>query len=443
VNYAYDDLYRLTSETISGGASQNGTVGYQYDSVGNRLQRNSTVPAIPATGLLHYDANDRVSTDPYDNNGNLLSAGAGSNVYDFENRLVQAGGVILTYDGDGNRVSEAVAGVTTRYLVADQNLTGYAQVLDELQGANITRTYSYGLELISERQTIGGTSATGFYGYDGHGSVRFLTDTIGAITDTYTYDAFGNLLSQTGSTPNNYLFAGEQFDPVLGIYYNRARYYDQRQGIFWTMDIHEGGISDPVQLHRYLYASANPVNRLDPSGLEDLASLSVGEGISEELDSTAAAEDFAAKRAIQAKIFDAYFVIGPSNFRSFANTPIVHAFIYMDTIGLGTGTRYDVGLDLAAGPFSSAVLGVGEGFVQRSSGNLAEIKSAPLTFAFKVATLSSLQRLAWEGTVQALPVDTTSVSVPYSIVNMIAGTNCIKWTVEAAFAAVVASKIGN
>jgi hypothetical protein len=31
---------------------------------------------------------------------------------------------------------------------------------------------------------------------------------------TYDYDAFGNLIHQTGSTPNNYLFAGEQFDPT-------------------------------------------------------------------------------------------------------------------------------------------------------------------------------------------------------------------------------------
>jgi len=41
-------------------------------------------------------------------------------------------------------------------------------------------------------------------------------------TDTYDYDAFGNLINSTGSTPNNCLFAGEQFDPALGVYYNRA-----------------------------------------------------------------------------------------------------------------------------------------------------------------------------------------------------------------------------
>ncbi len=68
-----------------------------------------------------------------------MNGRAGTNVYDFENRLVQAGSVKLGYDGDGNRVSETVAGVTTKYLVADQNLTGYAQVMDELQGTAVTR----------------------------------------------------------------------------------------------------------------------------------------------------------------------------------------------------------------------------------------------------------------------------------------------------------------
>ena len=70
--------------------------------------------------------------------------------------------------------------------------------------------------------------------------MRFLIRFHGAITETYDYDAFGNLIFSTGSTPNNYLFAGEQFDPALGSYYNRTRYYDQRQGRFWTM---EGGKS--------------------------------------------------------------------------------------------------------------------------------------------------------------------------------------------------------
>src|SRR6185437_5151519 len=201
----------------------------------------------------------------------------------FENRLVQRGGVKIVYDGDGNRVQETVAGITTSYLVADQNPTGYAQVLDELQGGAVVRTYSYGLELINERQTLAGTLTTSFYGFDGHGSVRFLTDSTGAITDTYDYDAFGNVIFQTGSTPNNYLFAGEQFDPALGIYYNRARYYDQRQGRFWTMDIFEGHEGEPGSLHKFLYTYADPVDHTDACGMCLASTGQIGNIVQEEV----------------------------------------------------------------------------------------------------------------------------------------------------------------
>ena len=50
----------------------------------------------------------------------------------------------VVYDGDGNRVSETVGSVTTKYLVDTNNPTGYAQVVDELQNGAVTRSYSYG-----------------------------------------------------------------------------------------------------------------------------------------------------------------------------------------------------------------------------------------------------------------------------------------------------------
>jgi RHS repeat-associated protein len=178
---------------------------------------------------------------------------------------------VYVYDGDGNRVSEIVGGATTKYVVDTVNPTGYAQVVDELRNGALVRTYSYGLERISETQPINSTLTTSFYGYDGHGSVRFLTNTTGAITDTYDYDAFGNLINSTGSTPNNYLFAGEQYDPVLGLYYNRARYLNTNTGRFWTMDVLEGKLSAPTSLHRYLYVSDSPVDNGDPSGNEEIS----------------------------------------------------------------------------------------------------------------------------------------------------------------------------
>jgi RHS repeat-associated protein len=83
---------------------------------------------------------------------------------------------------------------------------------------------------------------------------------------TYDYDAYGNLIHSTGSTPNNYLFAGEQFDPDLNLYYNRARYLNVSTGRFWTMDTYQGDAESPLSLHKYLYASSSPVDRVDPSG---------------------------------------------------------------------------------------------------------------------------------------------------------------------------------
>jgi RHS repeat-associated protein len=95
---------------------------------------------------------------------------------------------------------------------------------------------------------------------------------------TYDYDAFGNLIHSTGTTYNNYLFAGEQFDSDLNLYYNRARYLNVSTGRFWTLDTFEGRSQDPLSLHKYLYAGANPVNRIDRSGkdfIDSLAAISI------------------------------------------------------------------------------------------------------------------------------------------------------------------------
>jgi RHS repeat-associated protein len=105
-----------------------------------------------------------------------------------------------------------------------------------------------------------------FYGYDGFDSVRVLTDQTGAVTDTYDYDAWGNVVNSTGPTPNNYLYRGEQYDPDLGLYYLRARYFNPVTGRFLTRDPAKDQPLLPRTLHKYLYAAADPVNVKDPTG---------------------------------------------------------------------------------------------------------------------------------------------------------------------------------
>jgi RHS repeat-associated protein len=86
------------------------------------------------------------------------------------------------------------------------------------------------------------------------------------VTDTYAYDAFGNVIARTGTTPNLYLFTGEQYDPDLGLYFLRARYQNTQTGRFWTLDNFEGNSGDPASLHKFLYVQAEPGNQIDPTG---------------------------------------------------------------------------------------------------------------------------------------------------------------------------------
>jgi RHS repeat-associated protein len=179
----------------------------------------------------------------------------------------------IKYDAFGNRVAKTANGVTTQYLVDDLNPTGYPQVFDELTNGAVTRTYTYGLQRIDENQIVSNVWTPSFYGYDGGGNVRQLTSMAGAVTDSYEYDAFGNEFTVSGSTPNEMMYRGEQYDSDLGLYYLRARYYNPLTGRFLSRDPNEpklrkpGGTPvDPKKLHKYLYAGGDPVNRIDPSG---------------------------------------------------------------------------------------------------------------------------------------------------------------------------------
>ena len=253
---------------------------------------------------------------PYDSNGNTTNKQGKTYAYNFENRLTQAtdinGSTAFSNDGDGNRVAKTVNGVTTHYLVDTNNLTGYAQVVEELQSGAVVKQFTYGLDLISQRS--GGVS---FYGYDGQGSVRYLTGANGAITDTYDYDAFGNLIARTGNTDNEYLYTGERFDPNLGFYYLRARYMNPANGRFQNMDSFEGDRYAPASLHKYTYVHNDPANRIDPSGNISLADTQITVGLIITLAvlsvATLCAFQFAASNTLSAAGYGSVLEAAPSS----------------------------------------------------------------------------------------------------------------------------------
>src|SRR6185312_13291086 len=273
VTWSFDGIYRLTNEQITGdpGSQNNGSLDYGLDPVGNRTSASSTVSGLaPVSGT--YNADDELSSETYDQDGNVTAANGKTFSYDSQNELItmNGGAVQVMYDGDGNRVAKAVTsgGVTTTtyYLVDDLNPTGLPQVMDELTNGVVTRTYTYGLQRISEDQIVNGAWTTSFYSYDGMGSVRQLTNISGTATDTYEYDAFGNQITHTGTTPNNYLYRGEQWDSDLGLYYLRARYYNPILDWFVSRDPFNGRRLNPTSFHKYLYAAASPIYWRDPSG---------------------------------------------------------------------------------------------------------------------------------------------------------------------------------
>jgi RHS repeat-associated protein len=142
--------------------------------------------------------------------------------------------VSYEYDADGIRVSATVNGETTDFLV-DKN-RAYAQVLEEFKSDDSVTLYVYGHDLIT--QVRDGESL--FYEVDGLGSTRGLTDDNGELVDEYQYEAFGGLIGSSGTSENNYLFAGEQFDEGVEQYYLRDRFYDQGAGRFTRRDVFQG-----------------------------------------------------------------------------------------------------------------------------------------------------------------------------------------------------------
>ena len=93
------------------------------------------------------------------------------------------------------------------------------------------------------------TTSRDFYQTDWHGNI-----------EGYDYDDFGNPTG--GNAANPFRYNGEYFDEETGFIYLRARYYDPGVGRFVS--------EDPIRdgTNWYAYCVNNPVNAVDPSGLD-------------------------------------------------------------------------------------------------------------------------------------------------------------------------------
>ncbi len=132
---------------------------------------------------------------------------------------------------------------------------------------NTVAQYTMGMGLEAMRRDTGEGMASGassFYHYDALGSTQELTDPNETVTDTYRYNAWGQVLTRTGTTLNPHTYVGKERyyltpDPVL--YLLGVRYYEVKLGRFITLDPAERG------LNWYLYVVNLPIRGADPSGL--------------------------------------------------------------------------------------------------------------------------------------------------------------------------------
>jgi RHS repeat-associated protein len=138
------------------------------------------------------------------------------------------------------------------------------RLIEELDNSgNVLARYTEG-KRVDEPLAELRQGTTSYYQQDGLGSVTSLSNSAGALANTYTYDSFGKLTASTGTITNPFQYAGREFDQETGIYYNRARYLDQNVGRFVSQD--------PIRFRGgtnfYAYTRNNPVLLTDALGYQ-------------------------------------------------------------------------------------------------------------------------------------------------------------------------------
>ena len=170
------------------------------------------------------------------------------------------------YDGFGRRIEKTGNGQTKRYVYDGED------ILLEYDGANILKSlYTHGPG-IDEPLAITKSTATFFYHQDGLGTVSELTDSTGVVVQSYAYDAYGNIIDETGTVDQPYTYTGREFDTETGLHYYRARYYDSVTGRF----LQEDPFGFQAGINFYSYVLNNPANFSDPSGMDAWIGISGG-----------------------------------------------------------------------------------------------------------------------------------------------------------------------
>lgn len=267
ISYGHDAASRITGIEYKKGGIPLGDLSYGYDAGGRRIKVGGSFArtSLPqAVAALPYNAANRLTkwgakSLTYDANGNLLSDGVNKYSWDARNQLVSVTGPGLaagfTYDASGRRIKKAVNGASTDYLYDDDNA-----VQEKVGGTPTANMLTGAVDELFVRKDAAGTHAVL---PDALGSTLALVDSTGTPQTQYTYEPFGQTTSSGAANGNPSQYTGRENDGT-GLYFYRARYYSPALQRFVS--------EDPIGLrggdmNLYAYTSNSPTNFTDPSGL--------------------------------------------------------------------------------------------------------------------------------------------------------------------------------
>ena len=267
-SYTYDSLNQLKTLT-----NANGVYEYTYDNGGNILSVTLNGESIKSYTYGNANWKDQLTAYngqaiTYDEIGNPLSYKG--NTLSWQNGRQLTGitnaqnTINYTYNADGNRTSKTVNGVTTDYYWLEGVLLGQKTGDDYIVYLYDENGIAYGLIC---------NNTYYYYVFNLQGDVIGIIDSNGNKVVEYTYTAWGEVLSITGSQAstigqlNPVRYRGYYYDGETGFYLTGTRYYDPEIGRFINAD---GEISDVggniLGYNLFAYCFNNPVNMDDPTG---------------------------------------------------------------------------------------------------------------------------------------------------------------------------------
>jgi RHS repeat-associated protein len=280
--FTYDKLHRLTQSARTGTAFT-GTVNYVYDAVGNITSKSdfSTTAANAygytggscgggANAVKSVITSTGTRTYCYDASGNLTADSAGLAVkYDETNHpwltTRSLSSDTIVYGPNGERVRQS--GSDGSRLIVD-NL--------EVDLSNGQTKLYLGTDV--EIVTLNGTRTVNYLLKDRLGSVDAVANSVGTVTETRGYDAFGTprmgdwsdasppRLQNVANTRKGFT-EHEHLNTVELIHMN-GRVYDYRLGRFLSVDPFIQAPLNSQSLNPYSYIMNNPLSGTDPTGYE-------------------------------------------------------------------------------------------------------------------------------------------------------------------------------